>query len=85
MLTHHTLEVPNAFLYPKILDHPTKTIEVSTCGGGGEVGLRMSKIASKGPTMITKFDATSRYLDLSLFKFNTQFQTVGIPLLPFMN
>ena len=35
--------------------------------------------------MVPKYYATSRYQNLLLFKFNSQFHTVGIPLLPSMN
>jgi hypothetical protein len=50
-----------------------------------DVGFCNNKIASKGPIMVTKLDATSRYQNLLLFRLNTQYHIIKIALLPFMN
>ena len=52
---------------------------------GRKVGLCIDKVASKGPIVVTKSDATRRDHNLLLFKLNSQFHTIRIPLLPFTN
>jgi hypothetical protein len=41
--------------------------------------------ASKGPIVVTKFDANIRYQNLLLFNPNSQSHTIRLPLLPSMN
>lgn len=52
-----------------------------------EVGLCNNKIASKpkDSTMITNFDYISRFQNLPLFKFNSQFHTAKISFFPSIN
>ena len=52
---------------------------------GKEVGICINIIASKGVIVVPKYYPTSGYQNLLLCKFNSQFHTIIILLLPFMD